>query len=354
MNTQQETSLVLGQDVSVIVDPLLRWYESNARILPWRENPTPYRVLVSEIMLQQTRVEAVKPYFDRFMKQLPNIQALAEAPEDVLLKLWEGLGYYNRVRNLNKAACIVMQRHHGELPASYEELLALPGVGEYTAGAVASIAFQIPVPAVDGNVLRVMARLCASSQNIDLPQTKREVRAGMQQIMPQHRAGDFNQALMELGATVCLPNGEPNCEKCPLRFACRAYQNGNQHDYPVKSSKRERKIVRKTVFVIHMHGKYALQKREQRGLLAGMWEFPFAGGFLTESEAKEWLQTAGIDVGEITALPSAKHLFTHIEWQMIGYDVQADHCSLMQWVSWEEGQRDYALPSAYAAYFPQL
>lgn len=213
---------------------LLSWYAGSARVLPWREEPTPYRVWVSEIMLQQTRVEAVKPYYERFLNALPTVEALAQAPEELLLKLWEGLGYYNRVRNLQKGAQVVMERYGGKVPASFEELRSLPGVGDYTAGAVASIAFGIPVPAVDGNVLRVISRVLSRRDNILDPKVKRRVEEEIRAILPP-QVGDFNQSLMELGALICLPGGAPKCLLCPLREVCRGFAQGTAPELPVKT-----------------------------------------------------------------------------------------------------------------------
>ena len=218
-----KTSLRIG-DLGEIPKPLLKWYDENRRILPWREEPTPYRVWVSEIMLQQTRVEAVKPYFERFMKALPDIQALAEAEEETLLKLWEGLGYYNRVRNLQKAAIQIMEDYGGQMPLDYEELLKLKGIGSYTAGAVSSIAGGRAVPAVDGNVLRVVSRVREDERLITDAKVKAAVEEDLKKVMPIDRPGDFNQAMMEIGACVCIPNGAPHCEECPLsEFAKRIF-----------------------------------------------------------------------------------------------------------------------------------
>lgn len=220
---------------------LLNWYDSHARILPWRESPTAYRVWISEIMLQQTRVEAVKPYFERFIKELPEVKALALASEEQLIKLWEGLGYYNRVRNLQKAAQTIMEHYKGEIPDSYEKLLELSGIGEYTAGAIASIAFGKTVPAVDGNVLRVYTRLTANKEDITKTAVKKEIAKQIKNILPQKRTGDFNQSLMELGATICLPNGLPKCEQCPLKDLCEAKKRDLMQHIPVKTPKRKRK-----------------------------------------------------------------------------------------------------------------
>ena len=228
-------------------EPLLAWYQANARRLPWRENPTPYRVWVSEMMLQQTRVAAAIPYYLRFLEALPTLEDLAACPRERLMKLWQGLGYYSRAANLQKAAQLVVERYGGRLPADAGALRALPGVGDYTAGAVASIAFGLPCPAVDGNVLRVLARLTANRQDIALPGTKKDCAAALVQIIPRDCPGDFNQALMDLGATVCLPNGQPLCAQCPLRGLCRARALGLQAELPLREKRTARRLEALTV-----------------------------------------------------------------------------------------------------------
>lgn len=334
---------------------LLRWYDGCARVLPWREEPTPYRVWVSEIMLQQTRVEAVKPYYERFLSQLPTVKALAEAPEEQLLKLWEGLGYYNRVRNLQKAAKQVVERFGGELPASFEELRSLPGIGEYTAGAIASIAFGIPVPAVDGNVLRVAARMTAREDDILDPGVKRRWSEEVAAVIPKDRAGDFNQALMELGAMVCLPNGAPKCGECPLAGICRAHERGIEESLPVKAAKKPRKMEERTVFLVTCQGRLALSRRPEKGLLAGLWELPAVPGRLGEKEALEALAEWGVKVRKLEKLPAAKHIFTHVEWRMTGWTGKADEpVSGFAWAALPELEREITLPSAFKAYFPEM
>lgn len=334
-----------------IVGPLLKWYAEHARILPWRDNPAPYRVWISEIMLQQTRVSAVMPYYERFLRVLPDVSALAEVSDEALMKLWEGLGYYNRARNLKKAACIIMDEYSGALPVSFDALKSLPGIGSYTAGAVASIAFGIPVPAVDGNVLRVISRVTGSREDIADAKVKRRMEEHVSAILPRAAAGDFNQSLMELGATVCLPNGAPLCEKCPLAFLCEAYQNGLTDEIPVKAAKKKRRIEQRTIFVLLSGGCVALCKRGETGLLAGLWEFPNADGELTPTEAAAFLQQHGGEVCEILPLASAKHIFTHIEWHMTGYLVKTpEKAASFTWCTADELRETYALPSAFRAY----
>lgn len=339
-----------------IAEPLLSWYDRGRRILPWREEPTPYHVWVSEIMLQQTRVEAVKPYYDRFMKSLPGIETLSKAPEEVLLKLWEGLGYYNRVRNLNKAAVKVMEEYGGIMPDSYEELLTLPGIGSYTAGAIASIAYGKPVPAVDGNVLRVLSRLRCDDRDIMQQTVKKQVEEDLLTVMPKDRPGDFNQALMELGAMVCIPNGEPRCRECPWEDICMAHKQGTELQFPVKTRKKPRTIEKKTILIIRDENKAALRKRPDKGLLAGMYEFPNIEGHLSEKEVLKWLKERGLSVLRIEPLTESKHIFTHKEWHMIGYFVRVDELDRGEdltdfiFVDQRQAKEKYPIPSAYSAY----
>lgn len=334
-----------------IVAPLLEWYAKHARFLPWRDDPAPYRVWISEIMLQQTRVSAVMPYYERFLRALPDVPALASVPDEELMKLWEGLGYYSRARNLKKAAQIVMDEHSGVLPASFEALISLPGIGSYTAGAVASIAFGLPVPAVDGNVLRVVSRVKGSRGNIADARVKRSMEAEIAKILPRACAGDFNQSLMELGATVCLPNGAPLCKQCPLASRCVAAKENLTAEIPVKAAKKKRRIEQKTVFVILSDGCVALQKRGETGLLASLWEFPNADDSLSEAQAAAFLKSRGIEARTLFPLPPAKHIFTHIEWHMTGYLVHTQTKNDgFTWSTKKGLQYDHALPSAFRTY----
>lgn len=346
-----------------IPKPLLEWYDRNRRILPWREDPAPYRVWVSEIMLQQTRVEAVKPYFKRFMEALPDIRSLAEADEELLLKLWEGLGYYNRVRNLQKAAIQIQKNYGGKMPSEYEELLKLPGIGSYTAGAVSSIAYGRKRPAVDGNVLRVLSRIREDERLITDGKVKTAVEKELSEIMPPERPGDFNQAMMEIGACVCLPNGAPLCGECPLSSLCLACAHGTQTDFPKKEGKKERKILEKTVLVIRDRDRTAIRKRAGKGLLAGMYEFPTLEGFRTAEEVASYLAGNGIRALRILPLEDAKHVFSHREWHMKGYMIRVDElesgtpgAETKDWLYVEptETEEKYPIPSAYAAYTKSL
>ncbi|MBC5649240.1 A/G-specific adenine glycosylase [Christensenella tenuis] len=334
-----------------IPGPLLQWYGKNARILPWRDVPTPYRVWISEIMLQQTRVTAVMPYYERFLHALPNPAALASVPDEELMKLWEGLGYYNRARNLKKAAQIIVNEFGGDLPSSFDALLSLPGIGSYTAGAIASIAFGIPVPAVDGNVLRVISRVCASYDNISDAKVKQRMEQELTGVMPRDCAGDFNQALMELGATVCLPNGGPLCAQCPLAALCKAHLNGLTNAIPVKTAKKKRRIEARTVFVILNKSRVALKKRKDTGLLADLWEFPNTDGALSPAEAENYLRQNGIEPLGLAPLAPAKHIFTHVEWHMTGYlATTARQGGQFTWSTRSGLEKEYALPSAFRVY----
>jgi len=354
----QDEKLSIGQ-LEAIAQPLLKWYDGNRRILPWREDATPYRVWVSEIMLQQTRVEAVKPYFERFMNKLPDIQTLAEAPEEELLKLWEGLGYYNRVRNLQKAAVQIMEEYGGVMPDSYEELLKLKGIGSYTAGAISSIAYGKANPAVDGNVLRVIARIRKDERLISDAKVKQAVEEDMRSAMPEDRPGDFNQAMMEIGACVCIPNGAPHCEVCPLADLCMAHADGCETEYPKKAGAKKRTVEEKTILVIRDAERTVLRKRAEKGLLAGMYEFPSLEGYRTAEEVTEYLSQNGLKTIRILPLEDAKHIFTHKEWHMKGYMVRVDELepkqtapALADWlyIEPEETREKYPIPAAFAAY----
>ncbi len=347
----------MAYDYEAVVPYLLDWFDYNARILAWRENPKPYFVWISEIMLQQTRVEAVKGYFDRFTMALPDIQALAEAEEEKLLKLWEGLGYYNRVRNLQKAAQQVVNGYAGELPANYEKLLELPGIGAYTAGAIASIAFQISVPAIDGNVLRVMKRIAGSMDDITKESVKKELWQDILRIIPKDRPGDFNQSLMELGATVCLPNGKPLCEKCPVMHLCKAFHEDKVMQIPVKPAKKERRKENRTLLLLEYQNKYAIRKRSAKGLLAGLWELPGLEDKLDLQELNENLNGWGISNANVSSMGEAKHIFSHVEWHMIGYHVvlidnpaQLSNTNDYIWADQKEICEKYSIPNAFSAY----
>lgn len=352
---QNESDFMLQEfELEKIVEPLLNWFRENARVLPWREKPSAYRVWVSEIMLQQTRVEAVKPYFERFTKELPDVRDLAECEEEKLLKLWEGLGYYNRVRNMQIAAETVMEEHGGKLPADYEALLKLKGIGSYTAGAIASIAYNIPVPAVDGNVLRVISRVTGDRSDIMKQSVRKNMEQALGNIIPEREASAFNQALMELGATVCLPNGAPLCEKCPWQEFCEARLKDCWQEIPVKTKAKARRVEEKTVFIIRDGEKIVLHKRSSKGLLAGLYEFPNTEGHLSEEEALQWVKEHKLSPIRIQKLEMAKHIFSHVEWHMNGYMIRVDELtqdrSGMLFVDVKDTEQNYPIPSAFRAY----
>ena len=336
-----------------IAPPLLAWFYKNQRSLPFRTQPNPYRVWVSEIMLQQTRVAAALPYYERFMAELPTPADLADCPPDRLDKLWEGLGYYSRVRNLQKAARIVCSQYGGQLPADYEALRALPGVGDYTAGAIASISFGLPVPAVDGNVLRVFSRLYADGGDVTSPAVKRAFTARVMEHQPQDKPGDYNQALMELGALVCLPGGEPQCSVCPLAGLCRAHLAGQETAYPVKPPKKARRKLPVTVALVRGPQGWLLQRRPETGLLAGLWQPLLWEEALTREQLAQKLAELGIAGTDWQPLPAAKHIFSHLEWQLGGFECRAaDGCAPAGCVWADEAALagEYALPGAFKAY----
>lgn len=352
----QEVPVVFrNENLKEMAKPLVEWYCKQKRDLPWRKDITAYKVWVSEIMLQQTRVEAVKPYYARFLSAFPTIRHLAEAEEDLLLKMWEGLGYYNRVRNMQKAAQQVMVDYHGEFPNSYEEIRGLTGIGNYTAGAIASFAFGIPKPAVDGNVLRVISRLTASYEDIMKASVRERVEEELEELIPADAASDFNQGIIELGAIVCVPNGAPKCNECPLAYLCKAHEKGIELELPVKSKAKERRIEKKTVFIFQDGDHVAIKKRPTKGLLAGLYELPNVEGHLTEDEAIEYSKQIGLSPLRIQKLEDGKHIFSHVEWQMIGYRIRVDEleksCTQkMLFIHPEEIQAEYPIPAAFETY----
>lgn len=327
--------------------PIIKWYQDNKRELPWRKEKNPYYIWLSEIMLQQTRIEAVKQYYERFLIELPTIYELAEVEEEKLLKLWEGLGYYNRARNLKKAAQVIQEKYNGQMPRHYQELVELPGIGEYTAGAISSIAYDEPVPAVDGNVLRVVSRLIGSKKDVLDNKTKKEFTQGLQKIMPE-QAGNFNEGLMELGERICIPNGEPLCEKCPLQKICVAKNENLTAEIPVRTSKIKRKKEEKTVFLLEFENKIAIRKREPKGLLANMYEFPNINKKIAKKEIKEVLNSWELTGKQIEKIGTHRHIFSHIEWDMIGYKVQVDNINQeFIWQEKEEILEKYPIPGAF-------
>ena len=328
--------------------PLLKWYAENRRVLPWREEVSPYRTWVSEIMLQQTRVTAVLPYFERFMTAYPTVRDLAAAEDGELMRLWQGLGYYSRARNLKRAAQVIVENFGGTFPDTYKGLTSLPGIGDYTAGAILSIAMGQTVPAVDGNVLRVVSRVCAYDGDVTDPKNRKLLRSAVEKILPEGHAGEFNQAMMDLGATVCLPHGTPLCDNCPFSLFCRAFVTKKATFFPIKSPKKEKKIEQKTVFVLRRGDGIALHQRPESGLLAGLWEFPNTPGNLTETQAFSRLSENNVIPHQWVKKLNYTHEFTHIIWYITAYivDVVGNGNSAWVWCSPAEMQQK-AIPSAF-------
>ena len=330
--------------------PLLAWYDLHKRELPWRGTRDPYRIWLSEIMLQQTRVGAMIAYYERFLAECPSVYELAALPEERLYKLWEGLGYYSRARNLKRAAEVLAREYGGQFPRSAQELKKLPGIGDYTAAAIASIAFDEPVPAVDGNLLRVTARTALIREDITDTRVKKEITALLAAAIDPERPGEYNQAMMDLGALVCLPNGAPLCGECPLRTKCEAYRQGMEQTLPLRAEKPPRRAEERTVLLMLRDGRLALHRREAKGLLAGLWEFPNVAGSLDAAGAEIALAQLGFTAKSIAPLRAAKHIFTHIEWQMKGYlcEVEGENDDLC-FVDAAEFAA-CAIPSAFRAY----
>ena len=344
-----------NQHLSEFVTRLLAWYPEHARDLPWRRDREPYHVWLSEIMLQQTRVEAVKGYYQRFLQALPDIAALADAPEEQLLKLWEGLGYYNRVRNLQKAARQIREEHGGVFPGTYDQIRQLSGIGPYTAGAIASICFESPTSAVDGNVLRVMARVQDDHSCVDLPKVKQRITEQLEAVYPAGRCGMLTQALMELGATVCVPNGQPRCGICPVREVCRAYAQQTIQQLPVRAEKKKRRIEHRTVFVFLCRNTAAVRKREEQGLLAGLWEFPNLDRACTPEEAIAWGEQMGVRPAALLQSQERTHIFTHIEWHMTCYYFRCMHpAEPFVWADAAALKEQYSLPTAFRLFLPDV
>ena len=345
-----ETTKILSH----LPDALLPWYHTHKRELPWRTDKEPYHIWLSEIMLQQTRVEAVKGYYTRFLQALPTIESLAQADDELLHKLWEGLGYYSRVRNLKRAANVIMEIHGGRFPETYSDIIALPGIGTYTAGAISSIVFNQKTPAVDGNVLRVISRITNDPTPIDLPATKKCVQETLKKVYPDN-AGDFTQALMELGATVCGPNGAPACDNCPCKAFCRGYQLGTAEALPDKSPKKARRKELLTVLVLRCDGRYAIQKRANKGLLAGLWQFPNIKGKYSTEEIIGKVEQLCVKPRELLRQVEKKHVFTHVEWEMNGvYMDVAEPLDDFVWLLPEEINERIALPTAFRQFWEEI
>ncbi|MBR3551891.1 MAG: A/G-specific adenine glycosylase [Clostridia bacterium] len=341
-------SLVLPA-ADVLQPALLSWYRESARDLPWRRDRDPYHVWVSEIMLQQTRVEAVVRYYERFLAALPTLHDLAAVPEDALLKLWEGLGYYSRARNLKKAAEVIVSQYGGVFPAQYDDIRALPGIGPYTAGAIASICFDAPTPAVDGNVLRVIARLTALESAVDSDRVKRAVNAALLPLYAEGNRALVTQALMELGACVCVPNGAPHCERCPWQAHCKAHAATAWAKYPVREQKKARRVQNMTVLLLNCGERYAIEKRPGRGLLAGLWQFPNRTADAPDPQnALDFASALGVQPTDLQMQTSYVHIFTHIEWHVTAFLIACRETAPgLTWVTKAQLEGDYALPSAF-------
>ena len=336
---------------------LTEWYEKNHRDLPWRDTGDPYHVWISEIMLQQTRIEAVIVKYQIFVHELPDIASLAAVQDDRLMRLWEGLGYYSRARNLKKCAQVLVKDYGGKLPENYEELVRLPGIGPYTAGAVASIAYGKPVPAVDVNVLRILARLFLTESDIKDPHTKDALQETLTPAYAseQIRAGAFNQGLMELGQLICVPNGAPRCTECPLAESCLAYRENRTGDIPFRSKPNKRKCEERTLVIVRDEKRFVIRKRDDAGLLAGLYEFPGIGKHCDPQELRTMLALYIPEIQRLHRLPDAKHIFSHIEWHMQAYEVLVDdirslslpeNCIALT----KEEMASAAIPSAFRTY----
>jgi len=331
---------------------IVQWYQANKRKMPWRDVNNPYYTWISEIMLQQTRIEAVMDYYQRFIIELPTLKDLAEVSDDRLLKLWEGLGYYSRAKNLKKSAVMVMENYNGQLPNDFDLLKKLPGIGDYTAGAIASIAYNLKAPAVDGNVLRVLTRF--NENPIDIRDNKvKEIFANEIKPIIPNEAGDFTQGIMELGETVCLPNTMPLCEKCPLKKDCKSYAHQTQMQFPVISPKPDKKIEEKTVLIVKCGEEFCITKRPLDVLLGGLYEFLTLDGYKKQNEINDCLSQIGFQVKSIKKIEKATHIFTHIKWEMHGYLVEVENkIENNQYIfaSNDDLVANYAIPSAYAKY----
>ena len=329
-------------DTTQFARALLDWYDAGHRALPWRQTRDPYRVWISEIMLQQTRAETAIPYYERFVLRFPDVRALAEAPEEDVLKAWEGLGYYSRARNLQSAARRIVCEYGGELPATSAQLRGLPGIGPYTAGAIASICFGERVAAVDGNVERVVSRLWGVREDVTRPPVRRAIAAHAQSLVPSARTGDFTNAMMELGATVCVP-GAPRCLLCPAQAQCDACARGDAQDLPIKKKARPQRVQRMGVAIVRCGGRVLLRQRAER-LLGGLWVFPlFEDATQPESLARALADT-GMQAAYDAPLGEARHVFTHIIWEMALHALSSPDAPDLPGCRWVDAQALRALP----------
>ena len=337
-----------------ITEKLISWYQENKRDLPWRHTKNPYFIWISEIMLQQTRVEAVKVYYERFIKELPTLEDLANVKEDKLLKLWEGLGYYSRVRNMQKTAKILIKKGFKNLPNTKEELLFLPGIGAYTAGAILSIAFDIPTPAIDGNVYRVLGRLYKIENSITKNSAYKIYEERLRKLLPKQNTSDFTQSFMDLGSSICTPKS-PKCSECPLRLECKAYKENKMENYPVKDKKIEQKIEERIVFLFVCKNKVAIRKREDKGLLASLYEFPNTLDLSSVKEIENTLIDKSISFLSVTEIGEAKHIFSHKIWYMKGYVIELKKpLNEFLWVTKGELKNKYSIPSAFSYFYEYI
>lgn len=328
---------------------LVSWYKLHGRDLPWRVSKDPYRVFLSEIMLQQTRVEAVKGYFDRFVRRFPDVFSLSAAEEEEVLLLWKGLGYYSRARNLRKCAIEIQNRFDGVFPSNQKELATLPGIGAYTSSAIASICFGEKVAAVDGNLYRVYARLNAIEHTLADKGQREGCAAFFESWMENDAPGDINQALMDLGELVCLPNGVPKCGECPLAGICTAHKAKEEQRYPAKKAISQKKSQPLIVFLIRYGDKYLIRKRPDKGLLASLYEFPCAQT-VDLDEAKEMMAIQGLVLENVRPIGKSQHIFTHLRWDMVWYATSTPALPPVNFIlaTPEEIAQQYAIPSAFS------
>ena len=337
-------------------EKIVEWYQKNKKDLPWRKDKDPYHIWISEIMLQQTRIEAVIEYYQRFLKHLPDIQSLAEVKEETLLKLWEGLGYYNRARNLKNAAMQIMTEHQGKFPTTYVEMLKLKGIGEYTASAISSICYNEPQVTIDGNVLRVFTRFYNDQRNVDEQKTKKSIRESLQKIIPKE-SGDFNQGLMEIGETICIPKGVPKCKICPLKKDCLACHNNTYQELPIRKEKAEKKQENYTILLFQYQDEFAIYQRKQESLLSNLWAFPHLEGFFSKEEIETYLKKQNINYQGIQKRISNTHIFTHKKWHMISYQIELEskeNLSQFTWKTISKIKEEYSIPTAYKPFLDLL
>lgn len=314
---------------------LVQWFQKEKRDLPWRKTKDPYKIWVSEVMLQQTRVDTVIPYYENFLEKFPTVEALAEAPEEFLLKQWEGLGYYSRVRNLQAGVREVVEKYDSVVPKTRDEISSLKGVGPYTAGAVLSIAYSVPEHAVDGNVMRVLSRVLLIEDDIALAKTKKVFEKAVMELIDVKQPSDFNQGLMELGALVCTPTS-PKCLLCPVRDYCGAFAEGKTTDLPIKTKKVKVKKLNYDVFVVeNSEGKLLMEKRPESGLLANMWQFPMIEETTDYSAVADLAENYQLELQGQEELLALKHVFSHIVWNLSSFHIKGKS-SKGQWFSLEE------------------